>query len=111
MSALPGLDPLFMSNEDREKAFERLRKRLPSIKSLAMLKMEKNFIALEKGYPRQPYAVESQPLAFLIMRLKEEFEELEQSYKLQNLPRMKEECADISNIVDYIFEKLLGGGC
>ncbi len=73
------------------------------IKSLAMLKMEKNFRALAKGYPRQPYRL---ALAFLLKRLKQEVKELEKELKKYNYVNAKAECADVSNIVDYIFEKL-----
>jgi len=85
-----------------------LKHRLPFIKSLAMLKMEKNFIALEKGYPRQPYADPNQSIAFLIGRIHDEFNELLVAFETKDVAKMKEECADISNIVDYLFEKLLG---
>lgn len=85
-----------------------LKHRLPDIKSLAMLKMEKNFIAhMEKGYPRQPYRDENQPIAFMIRRIQEELEELREAFRTAKFQTMKEECADISNIVDYLFEELL----
>jgi len=93
--------------EFQEGDFQKLKWRLPQIHSLAMLKMEKNFIAvIEKGYPRQPYANEKQTVRFLIHRIEDELEELKQAYSNENLTVMKEECADISNIVDYLFEKL-----
>lgn len=101
---------------------------LDEIKTLAMLKMEKNFIAHnEKGYPRKPYAEKTQPISFLIDRIQNEKDELVASFnalvKIHVLPdelldttdekdivhilnEMREECADISNIVDYLFEKL-----
>jgi len=85
-----------------------LKHRLPSIKSLNMLKMEKNFIALEKGYPRQPYNDSNQPINFMIHRIEEELEELKEAFRQQNFTVMKEECADISNLVDYLFEQLEG---
>lgn len=87
--------------------FVHLKHRLPGIKTLAMLKMEKNFIALiEKGYSRQPYDAEGQPTAFLIDRIRDELKELQLAYLNHDLLGMKEECADISNLVDYLFEKL-----
>jgi hypothetical protein len=89
-----------------EEWIKQLKRRLPDIKTLAMLKMEKNFIALEKGYPRQPYASEKQPIIFMIHRIEEELDELKGAFELQNIPVMKEECADISNLVDYLFEQL-----
>ena len=81
-------------------------------KTLAMIKMEKNFIALEKGYPRHPYNDKNQNIPFLIKRLEEEFIELKKAYRYKGLNEamwfrnMREELADISNIVDYIFEKV-----
>lgn len=101
-----------------EDKFKHLKFRLPNIKTLAMLKMEKNFIAYcEKGYPRQPYDDAKQPIHFLIYRIGEELQELKSVY-LEDLTKHKpplskeailnlqEECADISNLVDYLFEKL-----
>jgi len=95
------IPPLF-----EEKDPKNLKWRLPNIKSLAMLKMEKNFIALEKGYPRQPYASEKQTIAFMIHRIEEELTELKEAYDQQNIQVMEEECADISNLTDYLFEQL-----
>jgi len=98
---------------------------LDGIKSLNMLKMEKNFIAHnEKGYPRQPYNDKNQPIRFLIQRIHDELKELDTSHQayealhtipnelissedfMDELNEMREECADISNLVDYLFEKL-----
>jgi len=93
-----------------EQEIKQLKKRLPSIRSLAMLKMEKNFIALEKGYSRQPYLDPNQPVSFLIDRIIDEVIELHDAFKEGNSEIMKEECADISNIIDYLFEKLLVEG-
>ena len=64
------------SEQNRE-----LKKRLPHIKSLAMVKMEKNFIALEKGYPRQPYNTLKQSKSFLVFRIEEELNELKAKVK------------------------------
>ena len=73
------------------------------IKSLAMLKMEKNFIAvIEKKYPRQPY--KHYDLPFLFKRLAQEGLELNQAMKTGDMELVREELADISNIVDYMFE-------
>jgi len=91
----------------KEQEIAQLKRRLPEIKSLSMLKMEKNFIALEKGYPRQPYNDVNQPTSFLIRRIEEELQELKDAFKKKDIQVMKEECADISNIVDYLFEMLL----
>ena len=71
-----------------------------------MLKMEKNFIALEKNYHRQPYLDPQQPFEYLIKRLHDEFIELREEYETNEIEGMKEELADMSNIIDYIFEKL-----
>lgn len=77
------------------------------IKTLAMMKMEKNFIAhIEKDYPRQPYQACS--LGFLMKRLYEESTELARAIIKKDFENAKLECADVSNIVDYIFEKLQG---
>jgi NTP pyrophosphatase (non-canonical NTP hydrolase) len=93
-----------------EKDPKKLKWRLPKINSLAMLKMEKNFIAYcEKNYPRQPYQDEKQPIFFLLKRIIEETQELCEAYCFKNVKGMKEECADISNLIDYVFEKLLRG--
>lgn len=91
----------------KEDKFAHLKHRLPSIKTLAMLKMEKNFIALvEKKYPRQPYEAEGQPTSFLIDRIRDELKELQAAYFEDDVQGMREECADLSNLVDYLFEKL-----
>ena len=75
-------------------------------KSLAMRKMEKNFIAhLEKKYPRKPYSDYS--IWFLIKRLRQETNELDRAILKSDFENAKDECADISNIVDFIFERLM----
>ena len=90
-----------------EDKFAPLKFRLPTIKTLAMLKMEKNFIAvLEKNYPRQPYDAEDQSTVFLIDRIRDELKELQAAYFEYDVQRMREECADVSNVIDYLFEKL-----
>lgn len=83
------------------------KKSLEGIKTLAMLKMEKNFIAYcEKKYPRKPYNTNDWTIQFWIHRIEDELAELHDAYWSQNLDIMMEECADISNLVDYLFEKL-----
>ena len=78
------------------------------VKTLAMLKMEKNFVAvLEKKYPRKPY--EHYTLQFLIERLEQEVAELKKACNAWNTENAKGECADVSNIIDYIFECLSHG--
>ena len=75
-------------------------------KSLAMRKMEKNFVAhLEKKYPRKPYSKYS--IWFLINKLREETNELDRATLKSDFENAMNECADISNIVDYIFERLM----
>lgn len=78
------------------------------IKSLAMLKMEKNFIAVnEKNYPQSPYDVLD--TGYLVQRLLEEVQELHEAYCQQDCEAMKKEVADCSNVLDYIFERLCDG--
>lgn len=73
------------------------------IKTLAMIKMEKNFIAHnEKGYPRQPY--EHFTIEKFLDRIEEELEEAIDAYDMLNYKALKQELADISNLVDYCFE-------
>ena len=76
------------------------------MKSLAMLKMEKNFVAVvEKGNPRQPY--KHYNMKFLISKLDEEVAELSNAIlEKEGIEKAKKECTDVSNIVDFIFEKL-----
>ena len=74
-------------------------------KTLAMIKMEKNFIAhIDKNYPRFPY--EELPLEYLCKRLFQEVNELSEALKAEDIEGSKLECGDVSNIVDYIFEAL-----
>jgi len=84
------------------------KKSLIGIKTLAMMKMEKNFIAYtEKGYPRKPYQDKNQSIDFLLDRIEDELEELTEANEANNLEVMLEELADISNIIDYLYEKVL----
>ena len=74
------------------------------MKTLAMMKMEKNFRAhIEKKYPRKPY--EHYNLEFWIYRLKQELQELTKGYENRDVENIREELADISNLVDYAFER------
>ena len=75
------------------------------MKTLAMIKMEKNFVAQEKGYPRKPY--DNYSLSFLMTRLYEESTELAKAIINKDFENAELECGDVSNIVDYIFEKLV----
>lgn len=76
------------------------------MKTLAAIKMEKNFIAvLTKRYPRKPY--EHYTVQFLIKRLKEEVAELEEAVKLRVYGEAALECGDVSNLVDFIFEQVV----
>jgi len=84
-------------------------------KTLAMIKMEKNFIAVnDKGKPRKPY--ESFTTAELLDKLDEEVAELREAVFSALEPTSREgsepakkECADISNVIDIIFERLANG--
>ena len=81
-----------------------------------MLKMEKNFIAHnEKGYPRKPYAngtPDDVNALFFLKRVKEEVTELQEAIektivnrdKSHSLYEIKLEIADVSNLLDYLFE-------
>lgn len=74
-------------------------------KTLAMIKMEKNFIAhIEKNYPRFPYI--EFPLEYLRKRLLQEMNELNEALKNDDVENAKLECGDVSNIIDYVFEVL-----
>lgn len=78
------------------------------MKTLAMIKMEKNFIAHnEKKYPRQPYKV--QTTKHLLGRLEQEVKELKEACAKKDTDAAKLECGDVSNIVDYIFERISSG--
>lgn len=87
------------------------------MKTLAMMKMEKNLVAvIEKKYPKRPYEMFS--VDFLRMRLLEEMNELNDALKFYienkriealtygSSMKARLECADVSNLIDYIFEKL-----
>jgi len=79
--------------------------RMKTPKTLAMIKMEKNFIAqIDKDYPRYPYSKYS--VEFLRKRLLEETVELNNALKKGDFQNAKLECGDVSNVIDYIFEKL-----
>ena len=70
-----------------------------------MIKMEKNFKAQEKGYPRKPY--EYYDLKVLRKKLLEEVIELDNALRKPiDFENAELECGDVSNVVDYIFEKL-----
>jgi len=84
--------------------------------SLNYWKREKNFRAQDKGYVRDP---EGFPLTFLFKRLKDEIKELEisiEGYYSQDFSYVGEdqmqciiqECADVSNVIDYIHSKVAG---
>ena len=106
------------------------------VKSLAMIKMEKNFIAhIDKTYPRQPYLEYpiqnlDDPWNSLIGFVRREMEELELSLRHlladentarrdidispliqkqipESIYKVMLEVADVSNTLDYIFEGLL----
>jgi hypothetical protein len=89
---------------DDKKQYNNLKKRIPNIKSLAMLKMEKNFIAIEKNYSRQPYF--SHSLIEILNYLEKEVDELKEALNRLDIINLKEEIADISNVCDYFFERI-----
>lgn len=76
------------------------------MKTLAMMKMEKNFRAvIEKKYPRNPYEVFSYD--HLLEWLTDEFGELVEAIKVKkDIEEAKMECADVSNLIDFLFERL-----
>ena len=78
------------------------------LKTLAMLKMEKNFVAqIDKNYPRKPY--DHYTCYFLFKRLEDEVAELRDALDHGDIEWSKCECADVSNIIDYLFERLSQG--
>ena len=87
--------------------------------SLEHWKREKNFRAQDKSYPRDP---EGFPFKFLLERLREETNELEEAlinetgfedmrmvnfYTRSQTEEVIKECADVSNFVDFIASKAL----
>jgi len=74
-------------------------------KTLAIRKMEKNFIAVQKkGYPQKPYEYSS--LQSLFNRLQEEIKELGKALVLMDYEGALWECADCSNFLDFLFERI-----
>lgn len=67
------------------------------------VKREKIKEAIEKGYSLEP---EKHSFQFLIKRLRQEVDELEESIKYEKPESAVKECADISNILDFIYKKL-----
>ena len=77
---------------------------MKEIKTLAMIKMEKNFRAhIEKKYPRHPYKIYD--MDFWIQRIEQELNELKEAYANKDYDEIREELADISNLVDFAFER------
>jgi hypothetical protein len=73
--------------------------------TLAAIKMEKNFIAVnQKGKTRYPY--KDMTLKQLQKRLHDEVKELDESIEKKDTKNGRLECGDVSNITDYIFEAL-----
>ena len=83
------------------------------IKSLAMMKMEKNFIAHnQKGYPRKPYNTYSLAdcFGFVEREMKELDEAVRSYYGIRDpiiLTEIRKEIADVSNCLDYLYEKTM----
>jgi len=74
--------------------------------SLSARKMEKNFIAvIEKNYERKPQHWFTYKI--LIKRLRQELKEFENAIIEDDLDNMMDELADLSNIIDYLYEKCL----
>lgn len=48
-------------------------------------------------------------MAHLLKRLDEEIKELKQAISAGDWENSKQECADVSNVTDYIFEQLTSG--
>ena len=89
-----------------------------TIKSLAMLKMEKNFVAaVDKNYPRRPY--ERWDIVDLHSFVEREQKELKHEMitlgKVEDfgldehdqIIKIMNEVADVSNTLDYLYEALL----
>ena len=71
-----------------------------------MLKMEKNFIAvIEKGYSRCPY--DEYDLIDATEWLTREYKELLDAVKNGTITEIKNEIADVSNVLDYMYEMVL----
>ena len=76
------------------------------VKSLAMLKMEKNFVAvIEKGYDRCPY--NEYDLIDAEEWLKREVGELIYAIQNESTVDIRNEIADVSNVLDYMYEMAL----
>lgn len=84
---------------------------LAALKSIAMLKMEKNFRAQDKGYVRMPPDNFDMPeLHSWVLREMEELVfvmEPDAKTGIIDLPHIREEIADVSNCLDYLYEKVL----
>ena len=89
-----------------------------TVKSLSMLKMEKNFVAaMDKGYPRRPY--EKWDIVDLHSFVEREMKELKHEvitlgkveefglFEHDQLIKIMNEIADVSNTLDYLYERLL----
>ncbi len=75
------------------------------IKSLNALKMEKNFRAQDKGYVRSPADDFSD--SELFSWVERELVELIESLCSGNTGHIREEIADVSNCLDYLYERVL----
>jgi hypothetical protein len=80
---------------------------LASIKSLAMMKMEKNFRAQDKGYVRMP--PDSNTINELAEWVHREYLELMDAVFDGDCVHIREEIADVANCLDYLYEKVLRG--
>ncbi len=78
---------------------------LKAIKSLSMLKMEKNFRAQDKGYVRMP--PDSFDYLELYRWVLREMEELNYAIEIKDFTNIREEVADVGNCLDYLYESAL----
>ncbi len=78
---------------------------LKVLKSLNILKMEKNFRAQDKGYVRIP--PDNFDIEELFKWVKREMKELDDAISIYDLTNIREEIADVSNCLDYLYEKTL----
>jgi len=78
---------------------------LKILKSLNMVKMEKNFRAQDKGYVRMP--PDSFDYLELYRWVLREMDELNYAIEIKDFTNIREEIADVSNCLDYLYESAL----
>jgi len=67
------------------------------------VKREKIREAIKKGYSLTP---DKHSFKFLVDRLQQEVDELDDSIRLGDFKNAVKECADVSNILEFIYKKL-----